>query len=57
MKKRIVKKRLEYLREQIKNENISYSEIVELQNLSQYIDKNDVELLQWAGGSEKEGIK
>ncbi len=52
-----MKKRLEYLREQIKNENISYSEIVELQNLSQYIDKFDVELLQWAGVSEKEGNK
>jgi len=48
-------KRLEYLREQIKNENISYSEITELWSLSQYIDKNDLELLQWADVLEKEG--
>ncbi len=43
-----IKKRLEYLREQIKNENISYGEIAELQSLLPHIDKNDIELLQWA---------
>ena len=47
MKKEI--KRLEYLRQQIKNENISYGEIAELQGLSKHIDKNDTELLEWAG--------
>jgi hypothetical protein len=44
-----IKKRLKYLKKQIKNENISYAEIAELQGLSQYIDKNDIELLEWAG--------
>jgi hypothetical protein len=47
-----IKKRLEYLRKQIRNENISYGEIAELQGLAQYIDKEDVELLQWAGVEE-----
>ena len=49
-----IKKRLDYLREQIRNENISYGEIAELQNLSKYINKNDVVLLEWAGVKEKE---
>ena len=49
MEKEKIKERLEYLRRQIKNENISYGEIAELQDLSKYIDKNDTELLQWAG--------
>ena len=52
MKKSQIEIRLEYLRKQIKNENISYGEIAELQNLAKYIDKNDVELLQWAGVKE-----
>jgi len=42
------KKRLEYLRKQIKEECISYGEIAELHSLSEYIDDNDIELLQWA---------
>ena len=46
------KERLEYLREQIRNENISYREIAELQSLQEYIDKDDVELLQWANVEE-----
>jgi chorismate mutase len=46
------KNRLEYLRKQIKNENISYGEIAELQSLRKHIDKNDIELLQWAGVKE-----
>jgi len=41
--------RLDYLREQIRNENISYGEIAELQDLAGTIDPSDVELLQWAG--------
>ena len=48
-----IEARLEYLREQIKNENISYGEIIELQSLAKHIDKNDIELLQWAGVEEK----
>jgi len=47
-----IKKRLAYLKKQIKNENISYGEIAELQGLSEYIDKGDVELLEWAGVKE-----
>lgn len=42
------KQRLEELRQAIHNENISYGEILELQSLASYIDKNDTELLQWA---------
>ena len=49
-----IKKRLEYLRKQIRNENISYGEIAELQSLKQYIQKNDVELLEWAGVPEND---
>ena len=44
-----IKKRLEYLRKQIRLECISYGEIFELQSLKEHIDNNDVELLQWAG--------
>lgn len=43
-----IKERLEYLRGEIKAERISYSEIVELQLLAKYIDKSDIELLEWA---------
>lgn len=41
--------RLEYLREQIRAETISYGEIVELQSLAAEIDPDDAELLAWAG--------
>ena len=41
------KQRLEYLREQIENEDISYGEILELKSLRKYIDDGDVQLLQW----------
>jgi len=41
--------RLEYLRGEIEKECISYGEIAELQGLAGIIDKNDVQLLQWAG--------
>lgn len=44
-----IRKRLEYLRKQIENENISYSEIAELQNLKDYIENGDVLLQEWAG--------
>jgi hypothetical protein len=47
-----IKKRLEEIRVEIQNECISYGEIVELQSLVEHIDKNDVELLQWAGVEE-----
>jgi len=48
-----IKKRLEEIRKSIKNECVSYSEIAELQSLSKYIDKNDIQLLEWAGVKEK----
>jgi hypothetical protein len=47
------RERLEYLRQQIRNENISYGEISELQSLASHIDSSDVELLEWAGVPEK----
>lgn len=43
------KKRLEYLREELRQERISYGELVELQSLVEYIDSSDVELLEAAG--------
>ena len=46
---REAKNRLEYLREELRAERISYGELHELQTLAPYIDKNDVELLQAAG--------
>ena len=49
----LITERLEYLREQIKGECISYGEIVELQTLAGYIPAGDVELLQWAGVEEE----
>jgi len=45
--KNTIKKRLEYLRQEIKAERISYGEIIELQSMVNHIDSNDVELLQW----------
>lgn len=44
-----IAERLEYLRGEIEAEQISYSEISELQNLAEYIDPSDVVLLEWAG--------
>jgi len=44
-----IKKRLEELRTELRNECISYGELAELQSLTEYIDKDDVELLQAAG--------
>ena len=46
---KIVKERFEYLRKEIETERISYSEIVELQLLAEYIEPDDVLLLEWAG--------
>jgi hypothetical protein len=44
-----IEKRLEQLRKELRAERISYGELVELQSLAKYIDKNDVELLEAAG--------
>ena len=46
--------RLEYLRSQIDAECISYFELAELQDLADYIDPGDVQLLEWAGVPEPE---
>lgn len=46
--------RLEYLRQEIRAERISYDEIHELQSLVKHIDPSDVELLEWAGVEESE---
>lgn len=48
-----IKARLEYLREEIEAERISYGEIAELQSLVEHIDPSDVLLLEWAGVEEK----
>ncbi len=40
--------RLEYLRGEIEAERISMGEIVELQELREYIESGDVVLLEWA---------
>jgi len=44
-----INSRLNYLRKQIKNENISCGEIAELQSLAEHIDEGDVLLREWAG--------
>lgn len=44
-----IKKRLEFLREELRQERISYRELIELQSLVEYIDLSDVELLETAG--------
>lgn len=44
-----IKSKLEYLRGEIREERISYAGIAELQSLYEHVDKDDVELLQWAG--------
>lgn len=51
---RIAKRRLEYLRGELRAERISYGEINELMGLIPYIEKNDVELLEAAGVPENE---
>jgi hypothetical protein len=49
-----IKKRLEYLRQELRAERISYGELDELQSLASHIDPEDVELLESAGVSEFE---
>jgi len=47
------KKRLEEFRKMIENdEDLSYGELAELQDLAEYIDPDDVLLLEWAGVEE-----
>ena len=44
-----IKKRLEELREELRQERISYGELFELQSLAKHIELGDVELLEAAG--------
>lgn len=41
--------RLEYLRQELRAERISYGELAELADLAPYIDPGDLELLEAAG--------
>ena len=43
-----IKARLSYLKQEIQNESISTSEILELQGLAEYINPNDTLLSEWA---------
>ena len=43
------KERLEEIREELNNESISYGELVELEELVEYIEDGDIQLLQAAG--------
>jgi len=45
----VINQRLEYLRTELRNECISYGELSELYGLAEYIDPNDMELLEAAG--------
>lgn len=47
-----IKKRLEYLRGELRAERISYGELFELQSYAKHIDSGDVELLEAAGVEE-----
>lgn len=49
-----IKERLEYLRGELREERISQGELIELESLVKYIDKDDIELLQAAGVPEFE---
>jgi hypothetical protein len=48
-RRRSALRRLEQIRTSLRDENISYGEIVELQSLTEYIDRDDVELREAAG--------
>ena len=43
------KERLEEIREELDNESVSYGELVELQDLTEFIEEDDVQLLEAAG--------
>ena len=50
-----IKKRLEYLRGELRAERISLEELLELQSLAEHIEAGDVELLEAAGVPEFAG--
>ena len=47
-----ITQRLEYLRQELRAERISWSELAELQDLAEHIEPGDVELLEAAGVEE-----
>ncbi len=49
-----IPERLEYLRQELRAERISWGELLELQSLIPYIDPGDMELLEAAGVPEEE---
>jgi hypothetical protein len=50
------KERLEEIREELNNESISYGELVELQELTEFIEEDDVQLLEAVGVPEFEEV-
>lgn len=50
---RYAQERLDYLRGELREERISYGELVELESLRAWIDDGDVELLEAIGGEEE----
>lgn len=50
------KERLEEIRVELDNESISYGELVELEELTEYIEEGDIQLLQAAGVPEFEEV-
>ena len=52
-----MKERLEYLRQELRAETISLGELIELQSLAEFIEKDDVELLEAAGVEEFDKLK
>ena len=52
-----IKTRLEELRTELRGECISYGELAELASLAEFIEEDDVELLQAAGVPEKFDLK
>lgn len=57
MNRRHIEDRLEYLRQQLRAERISYDELHELQSLADHIKPGDVELAEAAGIPEGEFAK
>lgn len=53
MASKATQERLEYLRGEIRAERISWGELAELQSLADEIDRDDTELLEWAGVPER----
>jgi hypothetical protein len=49
MSNKQIKERLEYLRQELRAERLSWGELAELQDLADHIEPGDVELLEAAG--------